>query len=344
VHTEWGKARRAANHLLKSAFRVDLRKSLNPLDQDDFLLIIAQLSDQLRAITGPLEKQAVRTALRMLDVDFATLTSAELGRIVHATNLSMMGIPARVMPEIQATLRADTTETVAQTKIRLAGTYNLAISTTFDAVDQNIVDALSRVGGWVTDEYGRRAASFTTGVERIVARGMAEGLRNEEIAKDLRAHGRSVAIDQPREYWRLVATNASNRARGWGNVRGMDEAGIANMVYSAVMDERTTDICQALDGTVFPVSRGLAAYADLETAAQADPQAAEVLWPFVKERSLGGGVKEMFVEPRGGARTVLGQRTPTGFQGMLSPDQLAAAGVIVPPVHHHCRSTLIPDI
>jgi len=351
--TDWTAARHAAQRILKSAYRVDLRKALNPLDDDDFLLIVQLLTDELHAIAGPVEKAAVEAALAALDVDYAALAGAELAQVVRAANLALRDIPTKVLPTLTSKITQSVTDTVNGTKVSAAVTYNWTINTAFDAVDQNMVNAMGRLGSWVLDEYGNRAAMFSTGAQTIIQQGLSEGLRNADIAKDLQRLGAKTSGRRSLRYWNLVATNASNRARGWGHLRSMDSAGIQEYEYFAILDERTSLQCRALHGTIFPVSTGLKAYTDLELATQGDAQAAEKLMPFVKTRALGGGNSELYVEPPGSARTVIGQAVGSAvgladvrgtFQNVLGPGQLAAAGVTVPPIHHACRSTILPVI
>lgn len=344
-------ARHATDELLKHAYAVDVRKSLDPLNDDDFLVIVQLLADELRAVTGPLEASAVRSALAALDFNFATASTSEIAAITHAANLAMRDIPAKVMPVISETIRTQAKAIVGDTKISAARTFSLTIPTTFDVQDARVVDAIARLGSWVTDEYGKRASFFATNVHKVIEDGLAQGLRNADIADDLRKLGEKVSINQSKNYWNIVATNATTRSRSYGEVRSFKDAGIQTMVYQAVLDERTTMECRALHGTVFPVDTGLRAFEDLELATRGDSQAAEKVMPFVKHQSLGGGVTQLYVQPPGGARTVLahahgsaiGQRDVRGsFSNVASPAAMAAAGVIVPPIHHLCRSTLVP--
>lgn len=348
---DWSAARQAAAYLLKSVYRVDLRKVLNPLDDADFLVIVQQLADQLHAIAGPVEKAAVEAALAALDVNLATMTGAEAAQVARAVNLALRDIPAKVVPQIVGTVRHDITETVGQTKARAAATHGWGINVALDAVDQNMVGVISNIGSWVTDIYGKRAAMTELGIQRIIADGVSQGLRNEVIAGQLQqmvGHGN---FAKSRNYWNLVATNLSNRARSYGHLRSMDAAGIQYFMFYAVMDERTTLECRALHETRFSVDTGLRIFDDLQVQSKVDPQAVEKLMPFVKTRALGDGSTELYVNKPGTGVISLGRATDSGvgradvrgtFTGMLSPAQLEAAGVIVPPIHPSCRSTIIP--
>lgn len=348
---DWRAATEAAEGILRDAYRVDLRKALNPLDDGDFLAIVQQLKNRLTRITGPVEKQAVRAAINALPLGVNQLTSAEVARIVEVTNLALRNIPAKVMPQITNTLHAGLKNTVEQTKKSAAKTYSWSIATSLDAKDQRTIDALTRVSSWVLDEYGNRAAMVSTGFAKTIEEGMALGLRNEDIATQLQAKADAAYNNRSATYWNLVATNTSNRARGYGHLRSMEDAGITSYEFSSVLDERTSEQCRALHGTVYPVSTGLKAFDDLDIESQRDPSAVDKVMPFVQMRSAADGSRELYTSRPGLGLTVIGRQTESAmgrkdargkFEDMLSPSQLAAAGVMVPPLHHACRSTIIP--
>lgn len=349
---DWAAARRAAAALLSGA-KVDLYKALDPLKDDDFILLAQQLADQLDALAGPPTKKAVQSVLRGLDVDFANLSTPQATELARAANLALRDIPRKVMPKISGEIRAGMAEMVGSTKVAVARSHNWSINTSLDAVDERMALAMGNIGTWVTDEFNRRADMFSQGTSRVIQQGLAEGLRNEDIARNLKLLGEKTHVRRSENYWRLVATNASNRARNYGHIRSMVDAGVSSYRYSAVMDKRTSMECRSLDGTVFPVSAAVKAYNDLEFQTQNNPSAVESVMPFVRRRSLGNGVTELFVEPPGSGRTVIAQAIGSAvgtadvrgtFTNMLGPQGLAAAGVIVPPIHHGCRSTLVPEI
>lgn len=351
-HTEcgrfdWGEARRAAAVLLKSAYRVDIRKALDPLNDKDFLVIAQQLADRLAAISGPLEKAAVQTAIDAIDFDLATATRAQAAQFTRAVNLGIRNVGQRVAPQVGGVVTADLTETVGQTKVRAKARHNWKIDTSFNRTDQAVVRALGKMGTWVTDEYGQRAAMAATSMDRIIADGVSEGLRAGDIAERLRRQGDRIAVNQAKNYWQTVALNASNRARNYGHLSSMEDAGVQRYVFLAVMDERTTEECRMLNEMVFSVGGGLQQFRQLELESQNDSDAAERLMPFVQRNGA-----ELYVAPPGGARTVIGHvaspgmgtTSPGSYSNVLPESQLAAAGCSIPPLHHRCRSTLLPDI
>jgi SPP1 gp7 family putative phage head morphogenesis protein len=350
---DWDAAANASRRLLVDAYRIDLRKALDPLDPHDFLALTHGLATELQQVSGPIERRMIDGALAALDVDWLELTDAQRVQVVHAVNLSMRNIPPQILPEVTSTVTLRLTEMVEGTKVSAAGTMRATIATSLDAIDEDAVAAIGRISQWVTDEYGRRGAMFEMGADRIIADGLAAGLRSRDITADLAAHGRKVGVTRAQSYWKLVALNAANRARSYGHLRSMSDAGVSQYIFSAVMDERTSVVCRALDGTTFPVSGSLNRFSDLAIDSEGDYTAAEKVMPFVKERALDGGGVEMFVEPPGMGRTVIATASDRGLgradyrpevRDKLPPAALQAAGVSVPPLHQACRSSIIPDV
>ena len=349
---DWTEARHAAQHLLTSVYRVDLRKALNPLEDGDFLVIVKQLSDQLHAVLGPIEAATVNAAMNALDLDLAALTGPEAAQLANAVNLAVRNIPTPALPRLNGVIRHDLTETMGQTQVRAAARHGWAVDTTLDAVDSKMLTAVSNVSSWVTDEYGKRASMLAHGVQKTIQDGMMNGLRSADIAEQLQKLGQGT-INRSKGYWDTIATNVQNRARGFANLRGMEKAGIEAYDYLAVMDERTSDPCRALHGTRFPVSAGLRAYDDLRLQGGNDIEAVEKVMPFVQRRRDHNGDLEFFVQPPGTGATVIARviesavGTPDArgrFADVLSATELAAAGVVVPPIHNRCRSTIEPVI
>lgn len=350
---DWAAASRAASEILRDVYRVDLFKALDPLNDADFLTIAQSIADDLLAVSAPLDKKAMRRALQVLDVDWADLSDAQIAAVVDAANLGLAGLPAEVAPKVTSKLKIRLKDTIGSTKVSAVAALNLSVSTSLNLVDTQMADSLSRLGTWITTEYNTRLSSFSTGANQIVADGLAQGLRSGDITQDLQALGDKISVKRPAHYWRLVALNSANRARSYGHLSTMSRGGIVNYIFSAVVDKRTSNICRSLDGTVFPVSTGMAKFSDLELQSPLDFEAAEKIMPFVRDTRLPNGEIEMSIAPPGGGRTVLGIMSRSGVgradfkppvRELASPSQLAGAGVAVPPIHQACRSTIIADI
>jgi predicted outer membrane lipoprotein len=112
-------------------------------------------------------------------------------------------------------------------------------------------------------------------------------------------------------YWRLVANAGASRAYHYGYLKAAELRGVTQYRFTAVLDEKTSEICRHMDGKVFSVST---ASRLMEKVAEApDIEQVKTLMPWLS-----------FKEVRD-----------------LSDDELERLGVITPPLHGNCRSTLV---
>ncbi|MGB0685655.1 MAG: hypothetical protein ACPGQD_05655, partial [Planctomycetota bacterium] len=114
-------------------------------------------------------------------------------------------------------------------------------------------------------------------------------------------------------YFDVVASSAIVRARSFGAVAGMVDAGVATYRYVSVLDERTSDVCRHLHGKVWTVEQAVGQAMRVMVADGPEDMKAAAPWPRYAD------VAE------------------------LDEDGLAAMGVILPPVHGRCRSTIVAE-
>lgn len=112
-------------------------------------------------------------------------------------------------------------------------------------------------------------------------------------------------------YWNVVANAAASRAYHYGLLRSGQFAGRTTFRFDAVMDKRTSAICRSMNGRQWTISRGL----DLmvRVAEAEHPEDVKTISPWVKASDIDG----------------------------YSDEELANMGVMVPPLHGRCRSTLV---
>ncbi len=111
-------------------------------------------------------------------------------------------------------------------------------------------------------------------------------------------------------YWRVVANAATSRSYHYGFLKAAQAQGFRAYRYTAVIDERTSEICTFLDGREWFIADALNIVE--RVAATDDPEVVKNLAPWPK-----------FADVR-----------------ELDGPGLKAIGVIVPPVHGNCRSTI----
>lgn len=122
-------------------------------------------------------------------------------------------------------------------------------------------------------------------------------------------------------YEGLSATNVT-LARNFANIQAMDEAGIVQIQFVAVIDNRTSEVCLSMDGRIFEIEQAKAFRQQVFDAENVEDLKDFAAWrKDLSEFGLSAG------------------------QNLNDPaisSQLAAAGVIVPPLHFRCRSELHP--
>lgn len=112
-------------------------------------------------------------------------------------------------------------------------------------------------------------------------------------------------------YWRLVANAAASRGYHYGYLKAAELRGVTTYRFVAVIDSRTSEICQFMNGKEFSVRNAVTLMERVAGAANIEEVKAIMPWRPFKE-----------------------------VDG-LSRDALEALGVVVPPLHGNCRSTLV---
>jgi len=144
--------------------------------------------------------------------------------------------------------------------------------------------------------------AFTDGADRFQ---LADILYEEMNAH----HGRS------KFYYEGLANHIVTRTFGFGLLSGMDDAGIERYKISAVMDDRTTEICKYMDGVVITVASGLDFANTLINTD--DPEAVKDLAPWREPEELP-------------------DRKKIGNDGSKLPQ-----GMRLPPYHWFCRTSAL---
>ena len=141
----------------------------------------------------------------------------------------------------------------------------------------------------------------------------------QSVPESIRNQGQRAAA----AYFEGLSATTVTRARNFGQIGLMEEAGITQVVWSSVEDERTSEICLAMNGRVFTI--------DLVKAQQSK----------ILEQTTADAVKELF--PWRKDLSEFGLRRGDKLSSHEASKTLAENGVpIVPPAHFRCRSELVP--
>lgn len=343
----------AVEDVLRRALRVDIAKALDPLDPEDFDTIVARLQRAMSRAAAGQEAKVLNAAVNALDVDWANMTAAQRTRLIEATASTLMRIPARTVGPLVSTLEVAGERIQRGTRTSVRATIESTIRIGLSAADRRVTEhAAASQAHYITDQWGRRRDDWSRTAREIVARGLEEGLGQDEIAAILRSRlGPLAGARESARYYSLIASSYAARSRSFAHLRSFEDAGIERYIFEAIMDEHTTDQCACLNGRRFETAAALATYDAV--ARSDDPEAVIDLQPWVRAGVGPDGSRVLYTERRDGTRTTIatvetsrvGQRDAPGvYSNVRSTSDLQAMGVCMPPLHAHCRSTIVADV
>lgn len=345
----YGQAADAAEAILRDVYGLQIvAKALDPTDPNDFLVISSRLASSLSSAAEDGYGDALRRAIDGLDVDWPALSEAARDEVVRASRDALKAaIPKGVLPAISEELKASGTRIVRGSKQAVSSRYQFDIELELTKVDQQIVrHAAESQGLYVRDALGNRIDSFGEKARDIVSSGLEQGLGREVIAGDLAEALTGAA--RADSYWKLIAGTFANRSRTYGQLRSYEDAAVDTYIFFSVMDSKTSEICRFMHGRRFSVKRALNRYA---LSAAKGPEGVVDVMPWVSSGTDGDGNDVLYFN-RGEDRVTVAQVDDSGegvvdeqgsYSKQLSDEELEAAGVTVPPLHGHCRSTIVME-
>jgi len=200
---------------------------------------------------------------------------------------------------------------------------------------------------FVRDEFGIRSERFSERAREIAERGMEQGLGSADITENLH-NALGERLGRGPGYWRIVANSFSNHARTYTQVGALADAGVETWMFSAVLDEVTSDICRFYHGKTWSVDDAMAHVEKI--AALEDPEEIAAESPWIRTGRDASGNQFLWV-PNGEKRVKIatiersgvGSKDDVGeFSRGRSSASLAKLGAMLPPLHGDCRSTIVP--
>lgn len=337
----------AAEEIAK-ALGVSIAKGLDPLNPADFVTISLRLSRALRGAVAGAEGEALKAAIDALDVDWPNITEAARDKVIEAARAEVAALGDVVPDLIDPVLGTLGANIIKGTRLASVDRFSLDIEPSVQPADTEVGDLL-RVSQMVylKDQYGLRSDAFDSLAKDIVAGGLEKGLGREDISEELATKLGAQQVSRSKDYWNLVSTDYANKARTTTQLGAFAEAGVTLWRFDAILDQATSDICRLLHGRVFSVNKALASSRKALTLS--DPEEIKDVHPWVQTGTNAGGDQILYYERGGQRHTVagveasgVGRADAVGtYSGAMTNKQLENAGVIVPPRHGHCRSTIV---
>jgi SPP1 gp7 family putative phage head morphogenesis protein len=251
-----------------------------------------------------------------------------------------------LLPAWSREVKVTVDDLALKTRAAIKESYLPSLNLSLAQPDRSATQAVATQAGWfLRDSLGTRSQALTDKGRDIVTRGIASGLGRDDIGEQLAKELPDLWRGKGKQYASTVAAVAVGRARRASELESYVEIGVDYLEVVAMLDERTTDICRAMDGQVIPVSD--AKELSDRAAAVTNPDDIYKVNPFLQTKRNDDGTKPLgtrlgtqigTIERSGVGRP--DDRGRTSFN--MAGGQFIGAKVGAPPYHFNCRSTTIP--
>lgn len=295
------------------------------------------VADSMREILSTFNKAWIDASDVAVDNAVQALRDApdvEAGIVAMLASLERDLGPGIVTAEQQLVIRTLTRDSYTATKARVASNLGPGAGDMTD-LDIRLARKLADDGPyWIGNIYDRQLsgriaevandAIINQGLGRVDAAKLMDKTLRQEFA--LKGGKSAYATEVPGQfagnldqYNRILTSNVASRVRNFGHLVAMGDAGIQRFRFTAVMDERTSEVCQEMHGRKFTVR---SAVARLQLIADSDdPEVFRTLAPWPRNANQ--------------IRDITGK----GSQAEQSA-RLEASNFTFPPLHGECRSVV----
>lgn len=255
--------------------------------------------------------------------------AAALNALVKSLGTSMDGVLTKTA---MTSVKKETRTLYKLVKGSQSAKYDIGFKV--GSIDQKVISAVAEDSPfWIGSFYDRQLSARIAeiGHSLVVEGGMSVEAGAKEMHKVLSSEfalkgGSSYESTIPSPfsgrvgtYNRILTANSASRIRNYADISAMHSAGIKRYEISAVMDKRTSRICQNMNGRVFTVKQGMSL---LERYAIAEsPEEFVEITPWV-------------------SATAMTKIAGTGNLASQS-EKLSAAGLNLPPYHGLCRTIVL---
>lgn len=309
-------------------FRViNIRKvdedKVNPLTVRGFLTLEKLLSVKLIKLTSPF-KQASKSALNSLinKTNFPQLSERQkeifTRKALEVINKYGLNASKVLPPEIQQSA----IKILSRTKEVVANQMKAEIP--FTLKDKKAIQNLTKYNSLFIRENFQN--NITKSARNIIVEDLKRHGGSRVFAARALKENLGDLIEETDNYWKVVAGANLNTARSKGLLESFSEVDVTEYQILSVLDERTTRICQDLHGTTFKVSDGLKLFGKLEKASS--PEQFKKLSPWVHTR-------------KDGTHVFKSGKSKKTFSSSASSSYLSGNGIMFPPFHGNCRSTVV---
>lgn len=219
---------------------VILKAELDPFRPGDFKGLTRRAANDLAAADAEAGLPAVNRFVERVSDVTRTNSDEEIKRAAADLRSEQRGLDKKWMEAADPHFKSMVRGTRASVKDRFVGGVEIDISRPqVEAVERMV----AQQGWFVRGMDGQRNDALTARARKIVAAGFAQGFGRAEIATELREKLPDMWQGMGKGYAHTVAANGLARARSHAELSTYAEGGIQYAEVTAMLDERTTDIC-----------------------------------------------------------------------------------------------------
>jgi SPP1 gp7 family putative phage head morphogenesis protein len=183
----------------------------------------------------------------------------------------------------------------------------------FDVIDKEAAALLGKQNlFWVGNFYNDQVKEKMT---RTLHQYFEDGMTIEDAAAKLEVQFFDIT-DKGISYFESLAEHTTSRVREIGKVNGYVKAGIEYLQVKAIIDDRTSEICRRMNGTIIPVTDAMK----------------------LRDKILGASNPEQI-------KTIAPWRDPSDLPDVASdegvPYSKVPGGMQFPPYHWNCRTITV---
>jgi len=290
---------------------------LDPLDDDLFLAMenkyVFQMGTELNSSVRLIYDRTQKVILKM-GVNYNEAQLYEAVKLIVRQELGAF-LPNSLNPVIAEAVNKIYTHSRKQ-----------VTQATFKVIDNKAIDYLKSSDNFYV---GKIYPEYSTEINKAIRETIFDqGLGAKDAAEAIRDVVKEEYAEKYFYRYERIARTSSNRVRNWSRTFAMSEEGIENVEFVALLDERTSEICKHLNGTIWTLSKTVE---HLEKVMEAGEQNLPEASPFPK-------IDDLFTVDYD---TIKDDDFETQQTFLKDTDTLTEEGIAVPPMHCNCRSLLV---
>ena len=299
-----------------------IEKKVDPLKNSGLIKFEKKLYKDIREAVKGIDKKVLKGIKKVIDnFKFKLYSEKELNKL--ADKINKIIIKNSDEYAIEGAAAVEVVREAFYKSVKSAMSSKLGVDYAFGIKDTKALATLKKHDTyWIGNSY---KDGVTEKVNTL--------LNNipEEIPMTRKAYATYLGKNMPevvanKNYWEVFSSNALNRARSRSLGQTFLENDIERYEVVAIIDERTSEICRMMDGTVMEVRKMVEKYKQIDEAS--DPEEVKDIFKWGASDSNGVYIKN------GEDKVYL--------KGNLTGDDLQAMGLDAPPYHGRCRSTVSP--